>query len=175
MKFSHFLCSGLLTCVTGSCSPPSVALACTEQSSKKDVMLLTKIQNFVCTNICQGFLQAVLLNKRVMVISGSSLQSLCKGTAYLLWKWRSHLPQCTIITLLADVTHQDSPFVSDLVLWNNMLQANHYWKGSACFTVNDFDALGRSCTDLPLSCLDWQDPFYKSVQLSSPIAAAKEI
>lgn len=62
-----------------------------------------------------------LLNKRVMVISGSSLQSLCKGTAYLLWKRRSHLPQCTVITLLADVTHQDIPFVSGLVLWNSML------------------------------------------------------
>lgn len=60
-----------------------------------------------------------LLNKRVMVISGSSQQSLC--TAILLWKWRSHLPQCMLIILLADVTHQDGPFVSDLVLWNSTL------------------------------------------------------
>lgn len=42
------------------------------------------------------------------------------------------------------------------------------------FTVNEFDALGGSGKDLPLPCFDWQDPFYKSEQLSTPVAALRE-
>lgn len=72
-------------------------------------------------------------------------------------------------------THQDIRFVSGLILWNNTLQANCCWKGEGCFTVNDFDASSSSSKDLSLSCIDWQDPFYKFEQLSNTVAASREI
>lgn len=108
----------------------------------------------------------------------NSLQPLSKGIATLLWGKKKKIPFAPVRAHYFEGTMSLTKKI--LLFWGWSYETIcckliAVGKERLTFTVNGFNALGSSCKDLPQSCLDWQDPFYKFEQLSSPVAAAKEI
>lgn len=88
----------------------------------------------------------------------SSLQPLCKGIATLLWeKKKKKIPFAPVRAHYFEGTMSLTKKI--LLFWGWSYETMcckliAVGKERLTFTVNDFDALGSSCKDLPQSCLD---------------------